>query len=101
MVRKSQGDGLLGHCVGVRGDQGWADKGGVGSNPAGLHTLRIQHWVLYCRGWMLATQLLSLAARKTRKSMMELCASLISRKMCILSSLFLARNPASVLQPRR
>lgn len=30
---RSQGHGLLEHCGGVRGDQGWAAKGGIGSKP--------------------------------------------------------------------
>lgn len=99
---ESQGYGSLEHCVGVRGDQGWADKGGIGSNPMGLHALRIQHLVLYCRGRMLTTQFLSLAVRQTQKSMMKLCASLISRDTCMLPSLFLEfrQQPeaASILQ---
>lgn len=86
---ESQGYGSLEHSVGVRGDQGWADQGGIGSNPTGLHAMRIQHLALYCRGRMLTTQFLSLAVRQMRKSMMKLCASLISRDTCVLPSLFL------------
>lgn len=44
--------------------RGWANKGGIGFNRMGLHALRIQHLALYCRGRMLSTQFLSLAARQ-------------------------------------